>query len=64
MILFYFIEDDSKVSIETHLLQFVFLSDGGFPFPIAHFPTTQCPASVLYLKFWEGVLQMRRAGFT
>ncbi|XP_028418403.1 uncharacterized protein LOC114543743 [Dendronephthya gigantea] len=56
-------QDDSKISLATHLLQFVFLSDCGFRFPIAHFPTAQCPSSVLYLKFWEGVLQMRRAGF-
>lgn len=27
----------------------MFLSDGGFRFPIAHFPTAQCPASVLYI---------------
>ncbi len=47
----------------THLLQFIFLSDGGFRFPVADFPTAQCPTSVLYMKFWEGVLQMRKAGF-
>ena len=46
---FFFVERDAKtVSVATHLLQFIFLGDGGFRFPVAHFPTAQCPASVLY----------------
>ena len=54
----------SPVDLATHLLQFIFLSDCGFRFPLAHFPTKQCPPSTLYLQFWEGVMQMKRAGFT
>lgn len=54
----------STVQLATHLLQFVFLSVGGFRFPLAHFPTKQCPPSILYLQFWEGVMQTKRAGFT
>lgn len=57
------LEGNSKITQATHILQFVFLSDGGFCFPVAHFPTEQCPPSVLYMIFWEGVLQMRKAGF-
>ncbi|CAB4015801.1 Hypothetical predicted protein, partial [Paramuricea clavata] len=52
---------ETKSQIATHLLQYVFLSDCGFRFPLAHFPTTTCPP--LYLQFWEGVLQMKKAGF-
>ena len=55
---------NSSVEIATHLMQFIFLSDGGFRFPVAHFPTAQCPSSVLYLQFWEGVMQLKRFGFT
>lgn len=54
---------EAKTQVATHLLQFVFLSDSGFRFPLAHFPTNTCPASLLYMQFWEGVLQMRKAGF-
>ena len=55
---------ESSIEVATHLLQFIFVSDSGFRFLLAHFPTTQCPASVLYLQFWEGVMRMKRAGFT
>ncbi|XP_028392672.1 uncharacterized protein LOC114517214 [Dendronephthya gigantea] len=59
------IETGSQAAqIATHILQFIFLSDGGFRFPVAHFPTAQCPPSTLYFKFWEGVLLMKQAGFT
>ena len=58
-----YLERESGVQIASHLLQFQFLSDGGFRFPLAHFPTLECPPSVLYIQFWEGVLQLRRAGF-
>lgn len=53
-----------ETQIATHILQFIFLSDSGFRFPVAHFPTAQCPPSALYFKFWEGVLMMKQAGFT
>ena len=42
---------ESSVQLATHLLQFIFLSDGGFRSPLAHFPTSQCPPSVTYLQF-------------
>ena len=53
----------SDIQVASHLLQFIFLSDSGFRFPLAHFPTTQCPPSSLYFQFWEGVLRMKQAGF-
>jgi hypothetical protein len=52
------------IQIATHILQFIFLSDSGFRFPVAHFPTAQCPLSALYFQFWEGVLCMKQAGST
>ena len=54
----------NNAEIASHLLQFVFISDCGFRFPVANFATPQCPPSVLYFHFWEGVLAMKRAGFT
>ncbi|CAB3995373.1 Hypothetical predicted protein [Paramuricea clavata] len=56
--------DSADIQLASHLLQFEFLSGGGFRFPLAHFPTAECPPSVLYLQFWEGVLQMKKAGFS
>lgn len=53
----------SEINIASQLLQFIFLGDGGFRFPVAHFATNTCHASILYFKFWEGVLLMKRFGF-
>lgn len=54
---------DDEVEMATHILQFIFISDTGFRFPIAHFPTSSCPPSALFLIFWEGCDQMMKAGF-
>lgn len=42
---------------------FFFLSDGGFRFPIAQWPSANCTPSDLYHLFWEGVLKMLEIGF-
>ena len=49
--------------LATHVLQFVFLSDCGFRFPIAQYPSGDCTPSDLYFIFWEGVLKMLQFGF-
>ena len=41
--------------LATHVLQFVFLSDSGFRFPIAQFSSAECTPSDLYFNFWRGV---------
>ena len=43
--------------------QFIFLSDNGFRFPIAQFPSASCTPSALYYLFWEGVIKMQEYGF-
>lgn len=50
--------------LATQVLQFVFLSDCGFRFPVAQFPSGSCSPSDLYFLFWEGVLKMMEEGFT
>ena len=54
----------SDPELATQVLQFVFLSDCGFRFPIAQFPSGSCTPSDLYFLFWEGVLKMLEEGFT
>ncbi|XP_078384405.1 uncharacterized protein LOC144666868 isoform X1 [Oculina patagonica] len=49
--------------LATHVLQFIFVSDCGFRFPIAQFPSGDCTPSDLYFLFWEGVLKMLEIGF-
>ena len=49
---------NSNPSIAVHILERLWIQVS-----LAHFPTAQCPSSTLYLQFWEGVLQMRKAGF-
>ncbi|CAH3123779.1 unnamed protein product, partial [Porites lobata] len=49
--------------LATHVLQFIFLSDNGFRFPIAQFPSASCTPSALYYLFWEGVIKMQEYGF-
>ena len=53
----------TEASLATHVLQFIFLSDCGFRFPIAQFPSGQCSPSDLYLQFWKGVGKMEEIGF-
>ncbi|KAK3697241.1 hypothetical protein QZH41_010133 [Actinostola sp. cb2023] len=53
----------NEAEVATHLLQFVFISDSGFRFPIAHFPVKQTSPAILYEKFWEVVLWMKIASF-
>ena len=62
-IIWYVMYRQSSIEVAMHLLQFIFVSDSGFRIPLAHFPTAQCPASVLYLQFWEGVMRVKRACF-
>lgn len=53
----------TEPSLATHVLQFIFISDCGFRFPIAQFPSGQCSPSDLYLQFWKGVERMEETGF-
>lgn len=54
---------DSNPELATHVLQFVFISDSGFRFPVAQWPSGNCTPSDLYFLFWEGVLKMLEIGF-
>lgn len=58
-----FVGEESEPEFATLVLQFVFLSDGGFRFPIAQWPSANCTPSDLYHLFWEGVLKMLEIGF-
>ena len=53
--------DDPELA--TQVLQFIFVSDNGFRFPIAQYPSGVCTPSSLYFCFWEGVLKMLEIGF-
>lgn len=52
------------MSLASQVLQFVFLGDGGFRFPVAQFPSGGCTASSLFFIFWEGVRKMMETGFS
>jgi len=54
---------DSNPELATHVLQFIFISDSGFRFPVAQWPSGNCTPSDLYHLFWEGVLRMLEIGF-
>lgn len=54
---------NTEPSLATHVLQFIFISDCGFRFPVAQFPSGQCSPSDLYLQFWKGVEKMEETGF-
>ena len=45
-------------------LQFVFLGNTGYCFPVAHYPTREVGPSTLYMKFWEIVGLLEMAGFS
>jgi hypothetical protein len=54
----------TETQLASHVLQFVFLGDNGFRFPIAQFPSHDCSPSDLFMNFWDGVVMMKEAGFT
>jgi len=54
----------TKVQTATHVLQFVYLGNTGFRFPIVHYPTCEVDPSTLYIKFWETVGWLEMAGFS
>ncbi|XP_068759562.1 uncharacterized protein [Montipora capricornis] len=49
--------------LASNVLQFIFLGDNGFRFPIVQFPSSGCTASSLFFIFWEGVRKMLETGF-
>lgn len=53
-----------RMPLASQVLQFVFLGDGGFHFPVAQFPSGGCTASSLFFIFWEGVRKMMETGFS
>ena len=55
---------NKEPELATQVLQVIFLSDSGFRFPIAQFPSGSCTPNDLYFLFWEGVLKMLIEGFT
>ena len=53
----------TEPQLATHVLQFIFISDSGFRFPVAQFPSGECSPSDLYFNFWKGVRKMLEFGF-
>ena len=52
-----------EITLASYVLQFIFLGDNGFRFPIAQFPSGGCTPSDLFFIFWEGVKKMLQTGF-
>ncbi len=52
-----------NLNLQLKFIQFIFLSDCGFRFPIAQYPSGACTPSDLYFLFWEGVSKMQEHGF-
>lgn len=48
----------------SHVMQFVFLGNGGFRFPFAHFPTKEADPASIYVNFWKSVGWLSTYGFT
>ena len=56
-------QERKQLRFLTHILQFVFLGNNGFRFPIAHFPTKEAKPASLYTNFWKAVGWLRMFGF-
>ena len=48
-----------EFTLASHVLQFLFVSDCGFRFPVAQFPSHDCTPSDLFFQFWKGVRMMK-----
>ena len=62
-IIFTFLGSTSEPELAAQVMQFIYLSDSGFRFPISQFPSGSCTPSDLY-HIWKGVLKMLEFGFT
>ena len=49
--------------LASHALQFLFLGQTGFRFPVAHFATDSANPSEVYLMFWKCVKMFGLFGF-
>ncbi len=56
-------EEKSEAHLAEKILQFLYLGDGGFRFPLAYFPVKSVPDVILYEHFWKGVLMFEAYGF-
>ena len=59
-----FLLGPDHAKLASHVLQMVFLGDGGYRWPFAHFPTTEATATDLYMLFWDAVKHLNDWGFT
>ncbi|KAL9967256.1 hypothetical protein ACROYT_G025450 [Oculina patagonica] len=57
------LEGKKENQLASHVLQFIFLSDCGFRFPVAQFPSHDCTPTDLFYQFWNGVLMMKEFSF-
>ena len=64
MTYYYLLPAKTEPELATQVVQIVFLSDCGFRFPVAQFPSGSCTPSDLYFLFLDGVLKMLEQGFT
>lgn len=58
----YFVAGE-KPKLASHVMQFYFLGDTGFRFPIAHYATNEAVASEIYIMFWDLVEALDEKGF-
>ena len=66
MIRFYFVHHltaDERPKLAGYALQFMFLGDTGFKFPVAHYPTSSATPAQLYTIVWELVDKLAQYGF-
>ena len=56
--------NNTQKPLASNVLQFVFLGQTGFRFPVASFPTTTAKASELYINVHEVIRILRYFGFT
>lgn len=51
------------ITTATHVLQFVYVSYGGFRFPFAHFATKDAQAPELFDLLWDIIDKLQEWGF-
>ena len=49
--------------VASHILQFIFLGNTGFKWPVAYFPTIEAHASELYLIVFDVINKLSTYGF-
>lgn len=59
----FFVGNEAKAEMATHILQFTFVGCEGFEFPVAYYPTAQVDPVTLFHLYWDIIYGLQQVNF-